>query len=157
MKLLHWEKNSEVDSRSQLKLDPEGECYQYVKRNWTKGKLPCVGNVQLWLTSCQFCPLDGVLIITPKKANITKQKSWKNSWNFVYILATQCRTPFILMIFFTKKKSWKNSRESLFTFKLHTTELLSFWRDFAQKKQNSIWRHLAVILGTIGTKVDLPL
>ena len=26
--------------------------------------------------------------------------------------------------------SWKNSRETLFTFKLHNEELLSFWRDF---------------------------
>ena len=58
---------------------------------------------------------------------------------------------------FHNKKSWKNSRESLFMFKLHTTELLSFWRDFAQKIQNSIGRHLAVILGTIETKVDFPL
>ena len=30
-----------------------------------------IGNVQLWFTSWQFCPLDGVLIITPKKANFT--------------------------------------------------------------------------------------
>ena len=58
---------------------------------------------------------------------------------------------------FNKKKNPEKIRESLFTFKLHTTELLSFWQDFAQKIQNSIWRHLAEILGTIGTKVDLPL
>ena len=58
---------------------------------------------------------------------------------------------------FSQKNNDENSRESLFTFKLHTTELLSFWRDFAQKIQNPIWRHLAVILGTIGTKADLPL
>ena len=30
-----------------------------------------IGNVQLWFTSWQFCTLDGVLIITPKKANFT--------------------------------------------------------------------------------------
>ena len=30
-----------------------------------------IGNVQLWFTSWQFCQLDGVLIITPKKANFT--------------------------------------------------------------------------------------
>ena len=57
---------------------------------------------------------------------------------------------------FHKKKNHEKICESLFTFKLHTTELLSFWLDFAQKIQNSIWRHLAVISGTIGTKVDLP-
>ena len=58
---------------------------------------------------------------------------------------------------FHQKEIMKKIRESLFTFKLHTTELLSFWRDIAQKIQNSIWRYLAVFLGTIGTKVDLPL
>ena len=56
-----------------------------------------------------------------------------------------------------QKKYHEKIRETLFTFKLHTTELLSFWRDFAHKIQNSIWRHLAVILGTIETKVDHPL
>ena len=30
-----------------------------------------IGNIQLWFTSWQFCPLDGVLIITSKKANFT--------------------------------------------------------------------------------------
>ena len=30
-----------------------------------------IGNVQSWFTLWQFCPLDGVLIITPKKANFT--------------------------------------------------------------------------------------
>ena len=30
-----------------------------------------IGNVQLWFTSWQFCPLDGALIITTKKANFT--------------------------------------------------------------------------------------
>ena len=99
-------------------------------------------------------------IFSNKKSRISNLWLWRKimekSWNFAYIQATQCRTPFILMKFFTTKNH-KNSRESLFMFKLHTTELLSFWRDFAQKIQNSIWRHLAVIFGTIGTKVDLPL
>ena len=31
-----------------------------------KGNPQDIGNVQLWLTSCQFCTLDGVLIITHK-------------------------------------------------------------------------------------------
>ena len=44
------------------------------------------------------------------------------------IQATQC----IL------QKNHEKIRESLFTFKLHITEHLSFKRDFAQKIQNSI-------------------
>ena len=72
-----------------------------------------IGNVQLWFTSCHFCPLDGVLIITPKKgefyiekkimkiclhSSYTMQNSFhfdeifhkkkimkKFSWKFVYI------------------------------------------------------------------------
>ena len=31
---------------------------------------------------------------------VYQEKLWKNSWNFVYIQATQCRTPFISTIFF---------------------------------------------------------
>ena len=57
--------------------------------------------------------------------------------------------------------------ETLFTFRLYSTELLSFWRDFFHGKfQNfkipilailNYRRHLTGILGTIGTKIDLPL
>ena len=31
----------------------------------------------------------------------------------------------------------KKFRETLFTFKLHSAELLSFWRDFSHEIQNS--------------------
>ena len=51
-----------------------------------KGLLLSIGNVQLWFTSWQFCPLDGVLIITTKKGEFyIDKKSWKNSWKCVYI------------------------------------------------------------------------
>ena len=42
-----------------------------------------IGNVQFYI-SCQFCTLGGVLIIT-KRRILHRKKTWKNSWNFVYI------------------------------------------------------------------------
>ena len=96
-----------------------------------------------------------------------RKKLWKNSWNFVYIQATQCRTPFNLTRFFfttklkiriliSKKYRWK-SRETLFTFKLHSAELLSFWRDFKNSNFGLCdMRHLAAILGSIETKLTYP-
>ena len=56
-----------------------------------------------------------------------------------------------------KKKNHEKIRETLFTFKPQTTKLLSFWRYFSQKIQIFIWRHLAAILGSFGTRVDLSL
>ena len=36
-----------------------------------------IGNVQLWFTSWQFCPLDGVLIIAPKRRILHRKKIMK--------------------------------------------------------------------------------
>ena len=47
-----------------------------------------IGNVQLWLTSWQFCTLDGVLMITHKikrRILLTIIFLEKIPWNFVYI------------------------------------------------------------------------
>ena len=63
----------------------------------------------------------------------------------------------------TYRKIEKKTRETLFTSKLQSAELLSFGRDFSQKIQNcnfGLWklrRHLAAILGNFGTKIDLYL
>ena len=65
-----------------------------------------IGNVQFLLTSWQFWPLDGVLII--------KQK---------------------MRILHREKKNHEKIREILFTFKLCSAELLSFWWDFSHTKK----------------------
>ena len=85
-----------------------------------------------------------------------------NSWNFVYILTKQWNLPSIWRFFSSKnfkilkylffsEKRWhptcpiwhhglmwsrRKNRETLFTFKLQSTELLSFWRDISHKIQN---------------------
>ena len=61
-----------------------------------------IGNVQFWFTSWQFCPLDGVLIITPSRRFLHR----KNSWKFAYIQATHYRTPFILTRFCTENSKF---------------------------------------------------
>ena len=75
-----------------------------------------IGNVQLWFTSWQFCPLDGVLKITPKKSE-----------------------------FYIEKTNHEKIREPLFTFKLHNAELLPFWWYFSQKKSwKNSWKFIYV-------------
>ena len=64
---------------------------------------------------------------------------------------------------FTSAKNYEKIRETLFTSRLHSAELLSFWRDFSQKILNSSFtilalkRHLVAILGIFWTKIDLSL
>ena len=54
---------------------------------------------------------------------------------------------------FTSAKNYEKIRQTLFTSRLHSAELLSFWRDFSQKILNSnftilaLKRHLVAILG----------
>ena len=52
------------------------------------------------------------------------------SWQF-------CTLDGVLIITYKSQKNREKNREPLFTFKLHSADLLSFWRDFLQKISNS--------------------
>ena len=76
-----------------------------------------------------------VLLFTKFLYRLKRNRSWlrndeKNSWNFVCVQAKQCKTPFILTRFFSFFEKCHKFRETLFTFKQNSAELLSFWRDF---------------------------
>ena len=97
-----------------------------------------IGNVQFLLTSWQFWPLDGVLMIA-SKVEFYILKNHENSWNFVYI-----HTPEHLFTFV----SW-------FQLFVYICQLVILTRFFTEKYKS--WRHLAGILGTIQTKITLLL
>ena len=62
--------------------------------------------------------------------------------------------------FYLPEKKSRKIRQTLFTFELHSAELLSIWRDFLQKILNSNFEFfdvIAVILGDFKIKIDLPL
>ena len=88
-----------------------------------------------------------VLLFTKFLYRLKRNRSWlrndeKNSWNFVCVQAKQCKTPFILTRFFSFFEKCHKFRETLFTFKQNSAELLSFWRDLffnCEKRQNFVY------------------
>ena len=95
-----------------------------------------IGNVQLWFTSCQFCTLDGVLIITQKiksRILLTIIFFWKNSVKLCLHLSYIAQNSFHFDEIFHRK------------FKIPISVCVS------------LRRHLVAILGIFGTKIDLPL
>ena len=117
-----------------------------------------IGNVQFLLTSWQFCPLDGVLMIASTD-EFYFLKNHENSWNFVYIHTPEHLFTFVnwfnflhlsavclqFQLFVYNFSYLSTFVSCLFTFFVNNFSYLftiwifapnwvfSFWQDFSQK------------------------
>ena len=92
-----------------------------------------IGNVQLWLTSWQFCTLDGVLIFTHKGKILLTRKIMKKIVKFCLHLSYKVQNSFHF--------------DEIFHIKFKLPILVCM----------SLRRHLVAILGSFGTKITRSL